>query len=60
MTRATPIPKAVTIHVPFRVVTRGGRKEMMMPDCAVPSGRTDSMVLPLFHRTLRRLRFELR
>lgn len=29
MTRATAVPKTVTIHVPFRVVKRGGRKEMM-------------------------------
>ena len=28
MTRATPIPDTVTLHVPFRVVKRGGRKEI--------------------------------
>ncbi len=32
MTRATPIPDIVIIHVPFRIVKRGGRKEMQMPD----------------------------
>ena len=26
MTRATPIPETVTIHVPFRLVKRGGRR----------------------------------
>lgn len=31
MTRTTPIPEIVTIHVPFRLVKRGGRKEMQMP-----------------------------
>ena len=34
MTRATPIPDTVTLHVPFRIVKRGGRKEMQMPDRA--------------------------
>ena len=28
MTRGTPIPDTVTLHVPFRVMKRGGRKEM--------------------------------
>jgi hypothetical protein len=31
MTRATAVPESVTIYVPFRVVKRGGRKEMQMP-----------------------------
>ena len=35
MTRATPIPDTVTIHVPFRLVKRGGRKEMQLPDGAL-------------------------
>ncbi|MGS4948124.1 hypothetical protein ACVDG3_21880 [Meridianimarinicoccus sp. RP-17] len=34
MTRATPIPETVTLHVPFRVVNRGGRKEMQLPEGA--------------------------
>lgn len=37
MTRATTIPDIVTVHVPFRVVKRGGRKEIRLPQCA-PSG----------------------
>ena len=32
MTRATAVPETVTIHVPFRVVKRGGRKEMQLPE----------------------------
>lgn len=32
MTRASPIPETVTLHVPFRVVKRGGRKEMQLPN----------------------------
>ena len=34
MTRATVAPETVTIHVPFRVVKRGGRKEMQLPEGA--------------------------
>ena len=49
MTRATPAPEMVTLHVPFRVVKRGGRKEMVLP-CNTPDGayqhrRTDSDLL---------------
>ena len=39
MNRATPIPETVTLHVPFRIVKRGGRKEMQLPD-RVRSERT--------------------
>ena len=39
MTRARPIPETVTLHVPFRIVKRGGRKEMHLPDgAAAPRG----------------------
>lgn len=31
MTRGAPIPDTVTVHVPFRIVKRGGRKEMQVP-----------------------------
>ncbi|PKQ10837.1 MAG: hypothetical protein CVT70_17385 [Alphaproteobacteria bacterium HGW-Alphaproteobacteria-1] len=31
MTRSAPIPDTVTLHVPFRIVKRGGRKEMLVP-----------------------------
>ena len=31
MTPATTIPDTVTMHVPFRVVKRGERKEMQLP-----------------------------
>lgn len=34
MTRAAPPPETVTLQVPFRVVKRGGRKEMQMPEGA--------------------------
>ncbi len=49
MTRATPAPETVSLHVPFRVVKRGGRKEMVLP-CNTPDGayqhrRTESDLL---------------
>ena len=31
MTRARAIPDTITVHVPFRLVKRGGRKEMVPP-----------------------------
>jgi hypothetical protein len=34
MTRAKPVPETVTVHIPFRLVKRGGRKEMQIPDGA--------------------------
>ena len=38
MTHGMPIPETVTLHIPFRVVKRGGRKEMQLPKKA-PSSR---------------------
>jgi hypothetical protein len=31
MTRGAPIPDTLTVYVPFRIVKRGGRKEMQVP-----------------------------
>lgn len=31
MSRAVPIPETIVVQVPFRIVKRGGRKEMLMP-----------------------------
>ncbi|AZQ68295.1 hypothetical protein EF888_14815 [Silicimonas algicola] len=31
MTRGAPVPETVTLHVPFRIVKRGGRKQMVLP-----------------------------
>ena len=39
MTRAKPVPETVTVHVPFRLVKRGGRKEMQLPDGASSHAR---------------------
>ena len=53
MTRATPIPDTVTLHVPFRVVKRGGRKEMQLPDGAAPPLRTDNTLVKALARAFR-------
>ena len=53
MTRATPIPEIVTLHVPFRIVKRGGRKEMQLPDGGTQSRRTDSTLVKALGRAFR-------
>ena len=53
MTRATPITEIVTLHVPFRFVKRGGRKEMQLPDGAALPRRTDSTLVKALARAFR-------
>ena len=53
MTRAMPIPETVTIHVPFRLVKRGGRKEMQLPEGAALPRRTDNTVVKALARAFR-------
>jgi len=53
MNRSTPITETVTLHVPFRVVKRGGRKEMQMPDCAAQPRRTDNTLVKALARAFR-------
>ncbi len=53
MTRASPIPETVTLHVPFRIVKRGGRKEMQMPEGATQPRRADSTLLKALARAFR-------
>ena len=53
MTGATPIPETVTLHVPFRVVKRGGRKEMQLPDGATQPRRTDNTLVKALARAFR-------
>ena len=48
MTRARAIPDTVTVHVPFRLVKRGGRKEMFLPvDRPTPRQTDDTLVKAL-------------
>lgn len=53
MTRGTPIPDTVTLHVPFRIVKRGGKKEMQLPDGATQPRRTDSTLVKALARAFR-------
>jgi hypothetical protein len=53
LTRATPIPETVTLHVPFRIVKRGGRKEMQLPDSAAQPRRTDNTLVKALARAFR-------
>ena len=45
--------ETVTLHVPYRIVKRGGRKEMQLPDGATPSLRTDSALVKALARAFR-------
>ena len=53
MTRPQPIPETVTIHVPFRLVKRGGRKEMQLPEGAVEPRRADNTLVKALARAFR-------
>ena len=53
MTRASPIPETVTLHVPFRVVKRGGRKEMHLPDGFRPDRKADNTLVKALARAFR-------
>ena len=43
----------MTLHVPFRVVKRGGRKEMQLPEGATQPRRTDSTLVKALARAFR-------
>lgn len=53
MSRATPIPETVTLHVPFRLVKRGGRKEMQMPDGVRLDRKADNTMVKALARAFR-------
>ena len=53
MTRGAPIPDTVTLHVPFRIVKRGGRKEMQMPEGAIQPRRADNTLVKALARAFR-------
>ena len=53
MTRATPIPDTVTLHVPFRIAKRGGRKEMQLPAGAPLRRQADSALVKALARAFR-------
>jgi hypothetical protein len=48
MTRMRAIPDTITVHVPFSLVKRGGRKEMVLPvDRSTPRQTDDTLVKAL-------------
>jgi len=53
VTRVSPIPETVTLHVPFRVVKRGGRKEMHLPDGVRPDRKADNTLVKALARAFR-------
>ena len=53
MTRGAPIPETVTLHVPFRIVKRGGKKEMQMPEGATQPRWTDNTLVKALARAFR-------
>jgi len=53
MTRATPMSDVITIQVPFRVIKRGGRKEIRLPDGAAQPSRTDNTLVKALARAFR-------
>lgn len=53
MTCGTAIPETVTLHVPFRVLMRGGRKEMQLPEGATQPRRTDNTLVKALARAFR-------
>ena len=53
MTRCTQLPDTVTLHVPFSVVKRGGRKEMQLPHGVRPDRRTDNTLVKALARAFR-------
>ena len=53
MNRGAPIPATVTLHVPFRIMKRGGKKEMQMPEDATQPWRTDNTLVKALARAFR-------
>jgi len=47
------ISDAVTVHVPFRIVKRGGRKEMVLPANAPVQRKTDNTIIKALARAFR-------
>jgi len=53
MTSRAPIPDTVSLRVPFRVIKRGGRKEMQLPEGASQPRRTDNTLVKALARAFR-------
>ena len=53
MTRGKAVPETVTVHVPFRLVKRGGPKEMQLPDGASSTSKIDNTLVKALARAFR-------
>jgi hypothetical protein len=53
VTRKAPNSEIVTLHVPFRLVKRGGRKEMQLPEHPVQLPRADATLVKALARAFR-------
>jgi len=53
MTRTKAVTETVTIHVPFRIVKRGGRKQMILPPNAREPHQTDDALVKALARAFR-------
>lgn len=53
MTRAKAVPETITVRIPFRLVKRGGRKEMHLPDAASGQRKMDNTLVKALARAFR-------
>ena len=53
MTRAQAIPDTITVHVPFSLVKRGGRREMVLPPSATAATTIDGTPVKALARAFR-------
>jgi len=53
MSRAQALPETVTVHIPFRFVKRGGRKEIQLPEGAPRQSKADSTLIKALARAYR-------
>ncbi|MDA3888102.1 MAG: hypothetical protein PF443_04720, partial [Allgaiera sp.] len=53
MTRNSPIPETITVHVPFRIVKRGGRRVMQLPPGTLAQRKMDNTLVKALARAFR-------
>ena len=53
VTRGPPIPETVKLHVPFRIVKCGGRKNSQLPEGAAQPRRSDNTLVKALARAFR-------
>lgn len=53
MTLGRPIPDTITVHVPYRIVKRGGRKEIVLPTAGPAQRKPDDTLIKALARAFR-------